>query len=82
MDEPRTVEAGRNRSLKLIRRGEVCRVWIASDADGAFSEELTAAAIRAGLVPDRSKTGRQLADMCGVEVFTAAAVERKSITGS
>ena len=81
MDEPRTVEAGRNRSLKLIRR-EVCRVWIASDADGAFSEELTAAAIRAGLVPDRSKTGRQLADMCGVEVFTAAAVERKSITGS
>ncbi|MBP5231009.1 MAG: hypothetical protein ILO68_04695 [Clostridia bacterium] len=69
------LEAGRNRSLKRIRKGKAARVWIASDADEAYAESVSAAAAAAGLTPDRSKTGKQIADMCGVEVFTASAVQ-------
>ena len=82
MDTHRTLEAGRNRSLKLIRKGKALRVWIASDADRAFAESIETAAAAAGLSPDRTKTGRQIAEMCRVEVFTAVAVEKNSDTDS
>lgn len=73
-------EAGLNRSLKLIRRGKVKKVWVASDADLSFVDMVEAEILAKGLSPDRSKTGQQLACMCGVEVFTAIVVEKISDT--
>jgi len=82
MDIHRSVEAGRNRSLKLLRKGVVRTVWIASDADRLFAEQMTEAARKVGLEPDRRKTGKQLANMCNVDVFTAVAVEKIMNTDS
>ena len=75
MDTHRTLEAGRNRSLKLIRMGKVRTIWIASDADKTFAEEMEKAAGKAGLIPNRTKTRKQIAEMCKIEVLSAVAVE-------
>ncbi len=64
-------EAGWNRAQKLLRKGVPLKLWLASDADMAFASQVIAVAQSFGVKPDRSKTGRQLSAMTGVEVFTA-----------
>ncbi len=65
------LEAGWNRAQKLLRKGVPLKLWLASDADMAFASQVIAVAQSFGVMPDRSKTGRQLSAMTGVEVFTA-----------
>ena len=70
MDD-RIWEAGWNRAQKLMRKGQAETLYLASDADDAFAATVLAAAKAAGISPDQTKTGAQLAAMAGVEVFTA-----------
>ncbi len=64
-------EAGWNRAQKLLRKGIPLKLWLASDADIAFASQVIAVAQSFGVKPDRSKTGKQLSAVTGVEVFTA-----------
>ena len=68
-------EAGWNRAQKLLRSGRLEKLWLASDADRPFAEQVRAEAAKAGITPDQSKTGEQLAAMAGVKVFTAVLSE-------
>ena len=68
-------EAGWNRAQKLLRSGLLEKLWLASDAERSFVERVRAEAAKAGVTPDRSKTGDQLAVMAGVKVFTAVLSE-------
>ena len=68
-------EAGWNRAQKLLRSGRLEKLWLASDADRPFAERVRAEAAKAGISPDQSKTGDQLAAMAGVKVFTAVLSE-------
>ena len=68
-------EAGWNRAQKLLRSGELKRLWLASDAETHFAEQVCAEAAKAGVLPDRSKTGRELMELAGVSVFTAVVSE-------
>ena len=68
-------EAGWNRAQKLLRSGELKRLWLASDAETHFAEQVCAEAAKAGVLPDRSKTGRELMEFAGVRVFTAVVSE-------
>ena len=74
MDD-RIWEAGWNRAQKLMRKGQAETLYLASDADDAFAATVLAAAKAAGISPDQTKTGVQLAAMAGVEVFTAVLTE-------
>lgn len=74
MDD-RIREAGWNRAQKLMRKGMLKKLWLASDADRAFAERVRTEAAKAGISPDQSKTGLQLAVMAGVEVYTAVLSE-------
>ena len=58
-------EAGWNRAQKLLRSGELKRLWLASDAETHFAEQVCAEAAKAGVLPDRSKTGRELMEFAG-----------------
>lgn len=75
MDTDRIREAGWNRAQKLLRSGQLEKLWLASDADRSFAERVRAEAAKAGVSPDQTKTGNQLAVMAGVEVFTAVLSE-------
>ena len=75
MDD-RICEAGLNRSLKLIRQGRAKTVWLALDADPPVVSRVLEAAAEKGIVPNREKTGLQLAKMCNIDVYTAVAVEK------
>ena len=55
--------------------GELKRLWLASDAETHFAEQVCAEAAKAGVLPDRSKTGRELMELAGVRVFTAVVSE-------
>ena len=68
-------EAGWNRAQKLLRGGGLKRLWLASDAEMHFAEQVCAEAAKAGVLPDRSKTGRELMELAGVSVFTAVVSE-------
>ena len=68
-------EAGWNRAQKLLRSGRPMKLWLASDAERPFAERVRAEAAKAGVTPDQSKTGEQLAVMAGVKVFTAVLSE-------
>lgn len=68
-------EAGWNRAQKLLRGGGLKRLWLASDAETHFAEQVCAEAAKAGVLPDRSKTGRELMEFAGVSVFTAVVSE-------
>ena len=68
-------EAGWNRAQKLLRSGRLEKLWLASDAERPFAERVRAEAAKAGISPDQSKTGDQLAVMAGVKVFTAVLSE-------
>ncbi len=77
-------EAGWNRAQKLLRSGELKRLWLASDAEAYFAERVCAEAAKAGVSPDRSKTGKELMELAGVNVFTAVVSEyvpREAQTG-
>ena len=74
MDD-RIREAGWNRAQKLLRQGVLKKLWLASDADPGFARRVVIAAAQAGVSADQSKSGRQLAAMAGVEVFTAVLSE-------
>ena len=76
MDD-RIWEAGWNRAQKLMRKGQAETLYLASDADDAFAATVLAAAKAAGISPDQTKTGAQLAAMAGVEVFTAVLTEAR-----
>lgn len=73
--DERIREAGWNRAQKLLRSGRMEKMWLASDADRPFVERVRAEAAKAGVIPDQSKTGDQLAAMAGVEVFVAVLSE-------
>lgn len=75
MDD-RIREAGWNRAQKLLRKGLIKKLYLAMDADSAFAAAVVHEARKAGVSPDQSKTGKELADMAGVEVFTAVLSER------
>lgn len=75
-------EAGWNRAQKLLRKGIPLKLWLASDAEASFASLVAAVAQAYGVKPDRSKTGRQLSAMTGVEVFTAVLCEYKSFGSS
>ena len=75
MDD-RIREAGWNRAQKLLRKGLTAKLYLAMDADPAFAETVMHEAQKAGISPDLTKTGKELADMAGVEVFTAVLSER------
>ena len=68
-------EAGWNRAQKLLRSGRLEKLWLASDAERPFAERVLTEAAKAGVSPDRSRTGEQLAVMAGVKVFTAVLSE-------
>lgn len=68
-------EAGWNRAQKLLRNGELKRLWLASDAETHFAEQVCAEAAKAGVQPDRSMTGKELMAFAGVSVFTAVVSE-------
>lgn len=70
MDD-RIWEAGWNRAKKLLRKGQMKKLYLAMDADPVFAEAVIMEAMKAGISPDQTKTGAQLAAMAGVEVFTA-----------
>ena len=70
-------EAGWNRAQKLLRKGLIKKLWLASDAEQLFAEQVRAEAAKAGVSPDQTKTGSQLAAMAGVEVFTAVLSEHE-----
>ena len=74
MDD-RIWEAGWNRAKKLLKKGKVIKLYLASDADDAFAATVIAEAKAAGISPDQTKTGDRLAAMAGVEVFTAVLTE-------
>ncbi len=76
MDD-RIWEAGWNRAKKLLKKRQVERLFLASDADDAFARTVLAEAKAAGISPDQTKTGAQLAAMAGVEVFTAVLTEAR-----
>lgn len=78
MTGDRIREAGWNSAQRLLRKGLVKKLWLASDADESFARSVREAAALAGVSPDRSKTGTQLAAMAGVEVFTAVLVEHEN----
>ncbi len=70
MDD-RIWEAGWNRAKKLLKKGRVDLLYLASDADEAFACTVLEEARAAGISPDQTKTGDELAALAGVEVFTA-----------
>ncbi len=74
MDD-RIWEAGWNRAQKLLRKGLVKHMYLAMDADSAFAEMVLCEAQKAGISPDLTKTGKELAELAGVEVFTAVLSE-------
>ena len=76
MDD-RIWEAGWNQAKKLMKKGKVNKLYLASDADDAFARTVLAEAKSAGISPDQTKTGDRLAEMAGVEVFTAVLTEVK-----
>ena len=76
MDD-RIWEAGWNRAQKLLRKGLTKKLYLAMDADAAFAATVQCEAAKAGISPDLTKTGKELAAMAGVEVFTAVLSERK-----
>ena len=76
MDD-RIWEAGWNRAQKLLKKGRVKTLYLASDADEVFAATVCAVARAAGISPDQTKTGDRLAEMAGVEVFTAVLTEVK-----
>lgn len=76
--DERIREAGWNRAQKLLRSGQLEKLWLASDADHLFAEQVRAEAAKAGIAPDQTKTGSQLAVMAGVEVFTAVLSEHRA----
>ena len=80
--DERIREAGWNRAQKLLRRGRMEKLWLASDADHPFAERVRAEAAKAGITPDQSKTGDQLAAMAGVKVFTAVLSEYRGAAES
>lgn len=70
MDD-RIWEAGWNRAKKLLRKGQMKKLYLAMDADPVFAVTVMIEAKKAGISPDQTKTGAQLAAMAGVKVFTA-----------
>lgn len=75
MDD-RIWEAGWNRAQKLLRKGLTKTLYLAMDADPAFAERVMHEAQKAGISPDQTKTGKELAELAGVDVFTAVLSER------
>ena len=66
---------GWNQSKKLLKKKLVKVLYLARDADEAFAATVLAEAKAAGISPDQTKTGAELATLAGVEVFTAVLTE-------
>ena len=66
---------GWNRCKKLLKKELVKKLYLACDADEAFAQTVLAEARAAGISPDQTKSGDELAALAGVEVFTAVLTE-------
>ncbi len=66
---------GWNQGKKLLKKRLVKTLYLAQDADEAFADTVIAEAKVAGISPDQTKTGDELAALAGVEVFTAVLTE-------
>lgn len=68
--------AGYNQFIKLVRRGKAVRVWLASDADFAFAENIRRELLpHSHIILDESQNSKQLAKSAGVDVPTAVITE-------
>lgn len=68
--------AGYNQFVKLVRRGKAVKVWLASDADSVFAENIRRElALNPQIVLDESRNSKQLAKSAGVDVPTAVITE-------
>lgn len=68
--------AGYNQFVKLVRRGKAVRVWLASDADFVFADNIRRElALNPRIILDESRNSKQLAKSVGVDVPTAVVTE-------
>ena len=62
---------GSNSSQKLIRSGKCSQVYLACDAQIAFSDVIEKLCIEYGVAVNSDYTAAQLADACGIDVKCA-----------
>ncbi len=68
--------AGYNQFVKLVRRGKATKVWLASDADFVFAENIKRElANHPNVILDESQSSEQLKAQAGVDVPTAVITE-------
>lgn len=68
--------AGYNQFVKLVRRGKAVKVFLASDADFVFSENIKRElADRPSIELEMRYSSKDLATMAGVDVPTAVITE-------
>ncbi len=71
--------AGLNRSKKLIKRGQASGVYLAYDADLDILLDVKALCKETDTPLNLTKTKRELAELCGIEVDCAVCVIPKDI---
>ncbi len=68
--------AGYNQFVKLVRRGKAVKVFLASDADFVFAENIKRElSDKTGIELETRYTSKDLATMAGVDVPTAVITE-------
>ena len=73
--EPQKRVVGVKQSRKAIREGRARRVFLASDADPALTEPISAECAAAGIPVETGRTMAQLGRESGIAVGAAVAVD-------
>ena len=68
--------AGIRQSERLIRSGNVSKVYLAHDASRHIAEKISSLCKERDIVPDTSYSMAALGKLCGIEVGCAVCVEK------